>query len=282
MIKQRLADFLETQLKLKLSEAKTLVTHARQESAKFLGYEVTVLNSDASRDSNGNRNINGQVALRVPESVVKTKRKPYERGNKPMHRPELLCNEPLSIVAQYQMEYRGVVEYYRMAYNLHKLGTLKRVMELSLLKSLAQKYKCSCVKVYRKLRSRVMDGETERSVLQVRIDREGKKPLLAQWGGVSLVYNVKTKTLDDQPPQVWNRRSELVERLLADTCELCGSAENVEVHHIRKLADLRKKGNKELPIWARFMIARRRKTLVACRKCHEDTHYGASLKKATG
>jgi group II intron reverse transcriptase/maturase len=281
-IKQRLADFLETQLKLKLSETKTLVTHARQESARFLGYEVTVLNSNASRDSKGNRNINGQVAFRVPELVIKTKRKPYERSGKPMHRPELLCNEPFSIVAQYQAEYRGVVEYYRMAHNLHTLGTLKRVMELSLIKTLARKYRCSCVKVYKKLKTRMKDGNIERSVLQVVVEREGKKPLLAQWGGISLVYNVKTKILDDQPPQVWNRCSELVERLLADTCELCCSTKNVEVHHVRKLADLQKEGKKELPKWARFMIARRRKTLVVCRDCHEDLHRMTSGKEATG
>jgi len=281
-IKQQLTDFLETQLKLKLSEAKTLVTHARQDVAKFLGYEVTILDSDTSRDSKGNRNINGQVGLKVPESVVKAKRKPYERNGKPMHRPELLCNEPLSIVAQYQAEYRGVVEYYRMAYNLHKMNHLRYVMEVSLLRTLAQKYKCSCTRVARKLKTTIKDGDTCRVALQVKVEREGKKPLLAQWGGISLAYNVRAKTLDDQPPQVWNRRSELVERLLADTCELCGSTENVEVHHIRKLADLRKKGQKELPKWARFMTARRRKTLVACRDCHEDTHYSASRKKATG
>lgn len=277
-IKQQLAEFLETQLKLKLSEAKTLVTHARRESAKFLGYEITILDSDASRDSHGNRNINGQVGLRVPASVVKAKRKPYERNGKPTHRPVLLCNEPFSIVAQYQAEYRGVVEYYRMAYNLHTLSTLKRVMEVSLLRTLANKHKSSCAKVFRKYKAVITDGDVKRSVLQVCVNREGKKPLLAQWGGIPLAYNVRTKTLDDQPPQVWNRRSELVERLLADTCELCDSTKNVEVHHIRKLADLRKKGKKELPKWARFMIARRRKTLVACRECHEDTHYSASRK----
>ncbi len=71
-------------------------------------------------------------------------------------------------------------------------------------------------------------------------------------------------------------------RVLADYCELCGSTECVEVHHIRKLADLKGPGRKEKPEWMKRMAARRRKTLVVCRQCHENIHAGkptASFRK---
>jgi hypothetical protein len=71
-------------------------------------------------------------------------------------------------------------------------------------------------------------------------------------------------------------RSELLQRVLADKCELCGSKEKVEVHHIRKLADLEKPGRKEKPVWVKQMATRRRKTLIVCRKCHEKIHAGTS------
>jgi hypothetical protein len=77
-------------------------------------------------------------------------------------------------------------------------------------------------------------------------------------------------------------RSELLQRMLADTCELCGSKEQGEVQHIRKLADLEKPGRREKPVWIKQMAARRRKTLVVCRKCHEEIHAGtctASFRK---
>ena len=78
--------------------------------------------------------------------------------------------------------------------------------------------------------------------------------------------------LNDDPPKIWSgRRSELVQRLLADTCELCGSQHQVEVHHIRALKDLNPKGRKEPPEWVVRMASRRRKTLVVCRACHEAT-----------
>ena len=42
-IKQHLGRFLEEELKLHLSETKTLITHARSEAARFLGYGATRL-----------------------------------------------------------------------------------------------------------------------------------------------------------------------------------------------------------------------------------------------
>ncbi|WP_442942202.1 HNH endonuclease [Nonomuraea sp. NBC_00507] len=73
--------------------------------------------------------------------------------------------------------------------------------------------------------------------------------------------------------RIWNgHRSELVQRLLAEVCELCGSTDKIEVHHIRALKDLNSKGRKQPPDWVTRMASRRRKTLVICRVCHEDIH----------
>ncbi len=69
-------------------------------------------------------------------------------------------------------------------------------------------------------------------------------------------------------------RNELLTRLLAKECELCGSQDNIEVHHIHKLADLKTKGRKVKFDWVQHMIARRRKTLVVCRQCHDNIHAG--------
>ena len=57
---------------------------------------------------------------------------------------------------------------------------------------------------------------------------------------------------------------------------MCGSAVDVEVHHIRALRDLNVKGQREKPKWVQIMAARKRKTLVVCRTCHMDIHHGRS------
>ena len=108
---------------------------------------------------------------------------------------------------------------------------------------------------------------------------EGKRPLVAQWGGIPL-RREKHAVLDDQPPRVWNTRTELLERFLADTCELCGSTADVEVHHIRRLADLQAKGQGDKPAWVKTMAARQRKTLVVCHACHGDIHAGRPTRQA--
>jgi len=85
--------------------------------------------------------------LRVPPDVVREKCARYLRHGEPMHRSELVHDSVFSIVAQYQQEYRGVVAYYRRAYNLHRLNRLKWVMERSLTRTLALKLRPSVSRV---------------------------------------------------------------------------------------------------------------------------------------
>src|SRR6266487_3663700 len=61
------------------------------------------------------------------------------------------------------------------------------------------------------------------------------------------------------------------------TNELCTSTKDIEVHHLRKLADLKGKGGRERPAWVKLMAARQRKTLVVCRFCHRKIHAGQPL-----
>jgi len=122
-IKNKIANYLRDELKLELSAEKTLITHARNEKAKFLGYEVQTLHCD-TKHTDGQRSINGSIGLRVPAKVIKAVRDKYMKNGKSIHRAERLKDEPYSIVSQYQSEYRGIVQYYRMAYNLHRMSYL--------------------------------------------------------------------------------------------------------------------------------------------------------------
>jgi hypothetical protein len=107
------------------------------------------------------------------------------------------------------------------------------------------------------------------------VERElGKAPLVAHFGGIPLRHN-KWAAINDTPTKpIWSGRSEVVDRLLAQQCELCGATGNVEVHHIRKLADLKCYGQTHPPQWVQTMAARRRKTLVVCQDCHNAIQYG--------
>ncbi len=109
---------------------------------------------------------------------------------------------------------------------------------------------------------------------------KGKKPLIAQWGGISL-RRQKEAVRNDTPWHGWNHGTELLERLLAESCERCEGQKAVEVHHLRALKDLQKRGRRPRPEWVKRMAARRRKTLVVCRACHEAIHAGRPTRHET-
>jgi hypothetical protein len=121
-------------------------------------------------------------------------------------------------------------------------------------------------------------NEGPRKVIRVTVERPGRKALVAEWGGISLKWQVNA-VLDDQPAPVWNVGTDLLQRLLADTCELCGSHDQIEVHHVKALRDLQPNRNGPKPEWIKIMVARRRKTLVVCRTCHEAVQHGLPRKR---
>jgi hypothetical protein len=140
-IKTKIHEYLQQHLKLKLSEEKTLITHAKTQKAKFLGYEIHALHENSKHDNRGQRCINGGLGFLIPASVRKEKCARYMDHGKPRHLPQRTIDHTYSIVSEYQAEYRGIVQYYKMAYNLHTLSKLKHIMEVSLVKTLASKYK---------------------------------------------------------------------------------------------------------------------------------------------
>jgi hypothetical protein len=273
-IKRRLGEFISATLHLTLSQDKTLITHARTEAARFLGYDISVYDCDTKLSSNRRRSINGNIALKVPRAVIETKCAAYMRNGKPIHRPERLHDSIFSIVEKYQQEYRGVVQYYLLAVNVRLFSKLDWVMETSLAKTLAAKQHTSVTAIWKKYKATIQTTYGPYTGLEVILERgDGKKPLRAHWGGVPL-RTQREVSLNDTPPQVWNKGTELAERLLADTCELCGSHEKVQVHHIRRLKDLDAKAQGEKPRWVKMMAARHRKTLVVCHACHVTIHGG--------
>jgi group II intron reverse transcriptase/maturase len=271
-IKQRLTAFLRDELALELSQDKTLITHARTQAARFLGYEITVLHNDR-KVTGGKRSVNGAVSLRVPASVIKAKKAPYLSRGKPERRPHLLNEDDHTIVNTYGAEWRGIVQYYLPAGNVHRLSRLLWVMETSLLKTLANKHRSSVSTMARRYATTVDTPYGPRKCFEARVERSGRKPLVARFGGIPLRRQRGAVIADRVPVPGIIRPKELVTRLLADRCEICTGTDGISVHHVRRLADLTRPGRLQ-PAWAAQMARRRRTTLVVCRTCHDAIHPG--------
>ena len=273
-IKQELTEFISTTLKMELSQEKTLITHSNT-PARFLGYDVRV-RRDQQIKTKGKfktRSMNNKVELSIPfkdriekflfsNGIVKQR---SDNGKlEPIHRPQLLNRTDLEIVTIYNAELRGICNYYGLASNFNKLIYFNYLMEYSCLKTLAGKHRSKVSKI----RAMYKDG-TGKWAIPYETKTGIKKMYFANYA------DCKGKKFTDIVPQTAKNYSHdvttLESRLKAKICEVCGCTENdrYEIHHVNKVKNL--KGKSE---WEKIMIAKRRKTIVVCHKCHMAIHHG--------
>jgi group II intron reverse transcriptase/maturase len=92
-IKVRLGLFLKSTLNLTMATEKTLVTHATTDRARFLGYEIRMMEGQTKYDSRRRRSVSGKVGLYIPEDVIQRKRQKFLQSGKVIHRSELILME---------------------------------------------------------------------------------------------------------------------------------------------------------------------------------------------
>ena len=269
-IKARLAAFLRETLGLELNQAKTLITHARTQRARFLGYDISVWHCN-TRITGGRRAINGKIALKVPPHVVKAQCARYRRHGKPWYRSRLQNLDDYDIVRTYGAEYRGVVNYYLLAHDVWRLGVLRWNALTSLLKTLAAKHRSTVTKMAARHKAKIETSDGLRTCFEARKHREGKPDLVARFGGIPLRQNRRAVIRDPAPAPAPYPRKQLIKRLRKRECELCETGTTVAVHQVTRLKELGKPGPGQ-PAWAALMAKMRRKTLIVCAACHEYIH----------
>jgi len=280
-VKAEIAVFLKEQMRLEMSTSKTLITHARTQKARFLGYAISIYlsNDKLSRSSHQKgrrRSINGLVRLGIPYGLTKELAMRYQRNGKSVSEPLLVFHTDAHIINTYQERYRGLANFYQYAVDRFRLYEMRHVMQAALVKTLAHKHHMGAGRVYEKYRrKREVEGKVYRT-LETDFDTpRGKRT--SYWGAVPLTtVKVGTGIIEDtRHREAWLAHpSDLVQRLQTGQCEMCGAIEPCEVHHVRKLADLNKPGRKPKPAWMQRMAAMQRKTLIVCFKCHRDIHAG--------
>lgn len=178
------------------------------------------------------------------------------------------------LVGRFGAEYRGIVQYYLLAGDVWRLDRLRWVMLTSMLKTLAAKHRSTVTKMARKYSTTVLTSYGRRRCFEARVERAGRKSLIARFGGIPLKRR-KNTVISDQPASPLTRKKgkELLERVQSGICELCKKRGQVKTHHIRSRAEIRGVGQHG-PRWAILMNKMRRKTLVTCAACHEDIHQG--------
>lgn len=266
--------FLHNRLKLRVSEEKSGISKATEGGA-FLGYTLkTFGDGRAKRMVRCGRAVTMRIAgdrmqLHVPEERLARFAERQKLGkfytNRGHARGELTNNSDIGILSGYNALMRGIAEYY-------KLGTIwkRQVNRLhhlwwwSLMKTLAQKHKCSVSKTVQKLRRGNDIGlwyegrHGRRFMKMVRLKDIRPNPVSGHF---------------DHYPQTASyfcSRTDTMDRLRAQVCEFCGSDDApMEVHHSRRLSDMQ-----GTTLWTYLKAARMRKRVVLCRECHIAHHSG--------
>lgn len=273
-IKQDISEFLRNELQLTLSQEKTLVTHSSK-PARFLGYDVMISRSqdkEMCKDGRMRRSNSYKCKLNVPKEKWVDKLKElgvlqiFPNGEwKQTHRKSLIKLDDLEILNIYNAQIRGMYNYYKLANNVSVLNKFYYHMKYSMYKTFANKYKSTINKITNKY--------CEQGIFTVTYEtKKGEKKSTLYSQGFKRDTKVNTKSDVDLLPNEQKNRGEtsLIDRLKAKTCEWCGKTDiHLEMHHVRKLKDL--KGKKQ---WEKEMLGRRRKTMALCHTCHWDLHNG--------
>lgn len=274
-IKEDIKSFLSESLALELSEEKTLITHTGK-SAKFLGYEITVTRTNHQRrDVQGRlrRTYGKRVRLNVSMATLRDKLLEYGameiklRNGKEVWKPKcrsgLIFNDDLEILDRYNRETVGFCNYYLIANNCVVLHNFRYIMEYSMYKTFAGKYRSTVRKINKKYR--------RNKLFTVKYEQKG---VIKSRTFYKTSFKRRTTAFngscDIEPYSIADvSRTNLTDRLKAEKCELCGATGKLIMHHVRNLKDLKGKES-----WKRLMSARKRKTIALCPSCHRLRHLG--------
>ena len=271
-IKAAVGAFLADTLKLELSEEKTKITHSTG-FARFLGYDICISRSNAIKYNEkgvAKREFSGRVMMYVPKEKWMGKLlechafkiKPDENGKekwKTVHRGKLVNHPDIEIITKFNAEIRGLYNYYRLAHNVSVLNKFAHIMEYSMYKTYACKYRTTV--------SKIINRYSFGGVFSVPYPtKAGIRRCEFYHGGFKRVREVllAADTLPNYGKKYYSPYSN-AGRMKRGVCELCGrKAGDIRMYHVRRMKDLT--GNSD---WEIIMRNMRRKSLAVCKECHD-------------
>ena len=270
MLKEKIHDFLETELNLILNLGKTSITNATKKSASFLGYKIyktKMRKMPIKRDKVGRmRRIVPRPILDVSikDTVKKlTERKYARKGGKPTRNARFVNHQLADIIRHYRSVERGILNYSSVANNYGRLAArVHFILKYSCVLTIASKMKLKT-----------------------------KKKVFKKYGKDLKILNEKGKIIEHYPTPSYKRPQKIplhikyysedfIEKLdarvsrgrkdLKGPCVVCGSNEFIEIHHVKSLKKRPRKGD----FLEDMMCKMNRKQIPLCRASHQQVHAG--------
>jgi hypothetical protein len=274
-IRSKLAKFLVETLNLKLNLNKTKITHAQKESAKFLGHRIHITpigkRPVRKRTRNGRTYLTRvmtrpQIDAPIKEVVEALQKRGFARkGGKPTRCGRMVYLPEYDIVSQYKQIERGILNYYENASNRTKFNA--RVNYIL-------KYSCALT-LCSKLRLRTLKKTYRKFGKNLKVKKYGDSNVYISYPNIKASKGKRNSfdpTHVKDPQNLVNSLSYRTVRGRKDlesVCSVCGSIENIHIHHIKAL----RKGRSKSSLFS-LMQRINRKQVPVCQKCHIKIHKG--------
>jgi group II intron reverse transcriptase/maturase len=274
-VKEEISVFLKDDLKLTLSEDKTHITHARTQSALFLGVQISIGRGGVQRvvkTHNGSgrritrRSTGAEVVMEMPfQRIIQ---RLHQRGfcsalGESTTKIAWMNLDADQIVRMYNSINRGIQNYYRFVDNLERIACMQHMLRFSLARTLAGKYKISVKKVFQRW------GRNTTITVKSKDDKPDRQVsfyLNSDWQKKRNAFRVKDAQID-LVQTAWRLRTR---SKLGQPCCLCGSTGPIVMHHVRHI----RKMGQQVKGFTRVMQALNRKQIPVCKSCHHKIHRG--------
>lgn len=277
-LKEEIHEFLLKRLKLTLNLEKTKVTRS-DEGILFLGAFIkryTSRTDDQPRRKNSNTSTGRKVRARIPQGNIRalapieniTKRLESQGICKVRHfrkrdviptRKTAWVNLELgAIVNKYNEVWLGLLRYYSFSYNRPQLNFIQFLLQHSLACTVMNKMKLNSRRqVFKEYGSAISVKSGDKTIS---FKLEKKLPRINKFSNIPVQKN---------PFRIFEISLRTKENLLDKPCSICGSTENVEMHHRRPL-----RAHKTDNTLKGINVNLSRKQIPVCRSCHIRIHAG--------
>ncbi len=271
-VKDKVNNFLASNLLLNVSPTKNKLVRASKQKAKFLGVNVKVPIYKEPAFSTYKRVRNGKTQLvkaKTSQGVVKLKvdiltiiKKLNSAGfcsklGKPSPRFQLYAITHNEIIRIYNRVFYGFKNYYRFADNFRTMAfSIQHILIKSCAKLLAAKLKLKTTKkVYKKF-GKGLNLKNQPKFIWSKSYLSNRIRFMINTPPSDCIYSLYMK--------------KYINSDLLAPCVVCGSLDKIEIHHVKHVKNIRKRLK---PFIKDFAIINRKQVPV-CHKCHRLIHKG--------
>jgi group II intron reverse transcriptase/maturase len=282
-LKNIIGKFLKENLGLTLNEEKTKIT-SLQEGFRFLGTELFIRKYNNEKEQprtsykrNGKvitAKVHPRIVMHAPikELLDKLKEKQFIKAvNKeyyPLGLDRLLNFDHEDILKYYSSIIRGIVNYYSFVDNRMRLSSIVRYLRYSCAATLKRKYKLATIRQCFFNFGPELKSPRSETMLYVPTSIELRKKPDSDKSKFNISENVKLP--DAVINQMWINK--VTKSTVFKSCAICDATENIEMHHLRSVKDVRnkiKQGKASFAIWKGAFL---RKQIPLCSRHHKAWH----------